>query len=279
MSQLEEGKKEAIPYDYYTVDNILLDEMVPIDDVKSFFKLDDDKALFENILVDEFEDLTAFNFDVDLTNCTMNPVQYYKYYHKHDCITLRRGVEVFRQRIKEFTSNTLGTEVDILLFATISSFADYYYQNRCCYMGCYELQSNNRSFVQEAVRGGICYANPLFCKQPITGGVSDFDMTSMYPSAQYRIGKEMGYPMGEARKIPADCLNYPLPYYHYIVRVKVLRITKHQQIPFISLKVNGIIQRYNRGELPPETLVVDKITLEDYIQFCGMEFELIGGLY
>ena len=103
MFQLEEGKKEAIPYDYYTVDNILLDEMVPIDDVKSFFKLDDDKALFENILVDEFEDLTAFNFDVDLTNRTMNPVQYYKYYHKHDCITLRRGVEVFRQRIKEFT--------------------------------------------------------------------------------------------------------------------------------------------------------------------------------
>ena len=154
-------------------------------------------------------------------------------------------MEVFRQRIKEFTFDTLGTEVDVLLFVTISSFADYYYQNRCCYMGCYELQSNNRNFVQEAVRGGICYANPLFRKQPITTGVSDFDMTSMYPSAQYRIGKEMGYPMGEAHKIPSESLNYPLPYYHYIVWIKVLRITKHQQIPFVSLKVKGMVQRYN----------------------------------
>ena len=60
MFQLPEGKKEAIPYDYYTVDNILLDKMIPIDDIKSFFKLEDDKVLFEQILTDEFEDLTAY---------------------------------------------------------------------------------------------------------------------------------------------------------------------------------------------------------------------------
>jgi len=33
------------------------------------------------------------------------------------------------------------------------------------------------------------------------------------------------------------------------------------------------------GDIPEETFVVDKITLEDLVEFCGIEFSLIGGLH
>ena len=164
-------------------------------------------------------------------------------------------------------------------FVTLSSFADYYCGARSCYFNTYALQSNNRSFVQESVRGGICYANPKFVKTPITVGLGDFDMVSMYPSAQKRIGQEGGYPMGPAAKIPTHMLAIrPLPYFHYIIRIRITRITKYQQIPFVSLKIRGLVRRFNAGELPPEPLVVDKITLEDYDKYCGIEYEVIEGL-
>ena len=286
MFDLCEGKKEAIPYDFYTVDNINEEHtMVSIDTLKTFFKTENDKELFEQILQEEHENQIVHgrekNFTVDLVGRSVNAVEYYLYYHQHDCITLKRGMEVFRERLGSFTNDTLSHELDIFQFITISSFADCYYQLRGCYNGCYELQSNNRSFVQEAVRGGVCYANPKFVKRTLTNGISDFDMTSMYPSAEKRIGQECGFPMGPCRKIPNDCLhNYPFhDYSYYVVRIRILSINKQQQIPFVSLRVGGLVRRYNKDELPPSTLVVDKITLEDYCNFCDLHFVVLEGLY
>lgn len=165
MFQLADGKKEAIPYDYYTVDNIFYDdEMVDIDEVKQYFRIESDKEECEKILEDKYG-TDDYNFDVDMVDRTFNPVQYYCHYHKHDCLTLVRGLLKFRERIKLFTQETLGgvEGLDILTFVTLSSFADYYFQLNCCYMGCYKLQSNNRSFVQEAITGGV----RMLCKSDI----------------------------------------------------------------------------------------------------------------
>ena len=94
--------------------------------------------------------------------------------------------------------------------------------------GVYELQGNTRSFVQESIRGGICYANPDYSKKEIMCGISDFDMIAMYSDVQERIGRQYGYPTGPPNYLDENSdLSYPLPYLHYVVRVKLFSINKY----------------------------------------------------
>ena len=77
MFHLSSGKKEAIPYDYYTEDNILLaEEMVDIDEVKEYFIIESEKEVFEEVLLEEYNE-GCHNFEVDLEERQFNPVQYY----------------------------------------------------------------------------------------------------------------------------------------------------------------------------------------------------------
>ena len=184
---------------------------------------------------------------------------------------------MFKRRVADFTDRTVGRVMDLDDYQTISTFSDAYFTARGCYDGCCENQGNVRAFIQGSVRGGICYANPDFLKLPITFGVCDFDAKSMYASAMKRIGHETGYPVGPCQ--PLTDLSYPVDQPFYVVRIRVHAITKHQQIPFVSEKVDGVTVRYNMGELPTGDLVVDKLTLEDWISFCGLEFTILEGVY
>ena len=277
MFDLDEGKREAIPYNFYTMETISNRAHIHVDDMMDCFELTEDKQKFMEICREEMEN-GCHNFYCDSFG-NIDHVAYYCYYHRLDCEVLRAGMKVFREWIWNFTESTLRNPVDIWEFMTASSFADHYFQYVGCYDLCYELQGNLRSFVQESVRGGICYANDEFTKLLVTLGIADFDMTSMYPSAMERIGKELGgYPAGPAKMLE-DLYTWPIPHRHYIVRITVDSINKYQQIPFVSLKIDGKVRRFNKGELVPSTCVVDRITLEDWVKFCGVEFTMLQGVY
>ena len=135
---------------------------VRMNDVMEYFELEGDREKFLEICREEMDN-GCMNFYCDAFG-NIDHVAYYCYYHRLDCEVLRRGMQVFRERIKNFTGDTLRFPVDIWEFMTASSFADYYFQQHGCYDLCYELQGNLRSFVQESVCGGICYANEEFIK-------------------------------------------------------------------------------------------------------------------
>ena len=276
MFDLDMSKREAIPYNFYTVETISNKAHVHVDEMMVHFPLEEDKVKFMEICREEMEN-GCHNFYCDSFG-NIDHVAYYCYYHRLDCEVLRAGMRVFRERIWNFTEQTLRQPVDIWEYMTASSFADFYFQHRGCYDMCYELQGNLRSFVQESVRGGICYANPEFVKMMIRLGISDFDMTSMYSSAMERIGKELGYPAGPA-KLLKNTTEWPIPHRHYIVRITVDSIGKYQQIPFVSLKIDGKVCRFNKGETVPHTCVVDRITLEDWVKFCDIRFTILEGVY
>ena len=154
--------------------------------------------------------------------------------------------------------------VSISFDYTISSFADYYFQRSGCYEGCCSLQGNARAFVQESIRGGKCQANDKFVRQVVQGPVSDYDAVSLYPSSMWRLGQDLGgMPMGMARMIPTP-INWPLDYQYYVVRIRILAITKWQQMPMVSLKIKGKVKYFNRGDIVSHlNFVVGRITLED----------------
>ena len=62
-----------------------------------------------------------------------------------------------------------------------------------------------------------------------------------------------------------------------VLTVKIHKINKHQQIPFIAHRTDDSIQYLN--EAPNEEIVIDSTTLQDYITFHEIEYTIIDGVY
>lgn len=108
--------------------------------------------------------------------------------------------------------------------------------------------------------------------------MSDYDAVSLYPSSMWRLGQDLGgMSMGHAKMIPTPT-SWPLDYQYYVVRIHILAITKRQQLPMVLLKIKGKVRYFNYGDnISHLSFVVGRITLEDWIKFCGVEFEIVEG--
>jgi hypothetical protein len=120
--------------------------------------------------------------------------------------------------------------------------------------------------------------NQKFILQEINEAINDYDCTSLYPSAISRLAKELGIPTGKARKLETLLYDDIKNMIYYVVKIRITSINKSQQIPFIGVKVNGILNYTNEVGEGIE-MVVDKITLEDFIEFHHIEFEIVEGVY
>ena len=62
-----------------------------------------------------------------------------------------------------------------------------------------------------------------------------------------------------------------------ILTVKINKVNKIQQMPFIAHKTEDSIKYTNTA--PEKPIIIDSITLEDYIKFHEIEYELLDGVY
>jgi len=62
-----------------------------------------------------------------------------------------------------------------------------------------------------------------------------------------------------------------------ILTVKITKVNKIQQMPFIAHKNDGSILYTNTP--PTEPIIIDSITLQDYIKFHQIEYEIMDGVY
>jgi hypothetical protein len=199
-----------------------------------------------------------------------------RYYHlahcrtyiHYDCLVLKRGVERFRENMLELL------KTDCYDFLTLPSMV----HARACQLGCYEgvysLEDNLREFVARSIQGGkVCTKdNAMWLCDAETKPI---DAKSMYPSAIDRICREGGFPKGPAKVIK----NFvPDEYFYYVVEVNVLSVGKYQQLPFVSYLEEDGTRTYT-NELHNKKLVVDKITLEDWIKFQDVKYEFVRGIY
>ena len=256
----EFGKKEAISYEYYTKENN--DVRIKTDDYRKLLSFDDQKI-----------------FDIQMKNepsfkCgTFNPMDYYKEYLRLDCLVLKKGVEKFNTLIQEITEDKMNV-FDCL---TISSLTDKYMIKEGAYDGIYEVKGNLRAYIAKAVYGGRVAVNKKYQKKVIEGKISDYDGVSLYPSAINRLCREIGLPEGKAKRFDLiglknwRCKNYS------ILTVKINKVNKHHQIPFIAHKSDSSILYTN--EPPEEEIIIDSITLEDWINFHKIEYEVLDGVY
>ena len=284
MFNLDVGKRECIPYTFYRLGNLDRANSVGYEEVfphvRPPHKSTDETSLFMEIIREERED-GCQNYRCD--DRTFDALEYYKYYHRMDCLVLMKGLQAFDRNMASFARQSCGICVSLFSFLTSSSFADYYMGKSGCYRGVCEVTGRIRRYVQGSVRGGRVYVNPRTACTEIDTETCDLDAKSLYPSAMKRIGETCGMPIGGAKKIPAGCV-YPFPpnWNYYVVRIKITRIGVYQEIPMVSYKnVSRGVEWPNKDDpIPPEQVfTVNKVELEDWIGFCGIEYQLIDGLY
>ena len=255
-------KKEAIAYDYYTRDNH--DKYINIDEYRGYLSKKD-KITFDGII--------KKHSSYDRETNTFNPTEYYKEYLDYDCLTLKYGLEKFNKTILDITDKATNAYDHL----TISSLVDKYMLSQGAYEGVYEITGNLREYVSKAIYGGRVAVNKKYKKKIIRGKISDYDGVSLYPSAIVRLCRELGLFCGKAKRFNNDDLKNWNDKQYSIVTIKITAINKMQQIPFIAYKGEGSTNYTNVPK--DEKLIIDSITLNDYIKFHDIEYEIYDGVY
>jgi hypothetical protein len=262
------NKKEAIAYKYYTNDNIKQNKHSVKQYIESF-EHDKDKELFKQIIE---EDKNLFEYDGEFFNAT----KYYEHYLNYDCLVLKQGIEKYVSIINTITSKGNKTPLNTYSSLTISSLTNTYMGLNGAFEDVYTLSGNLREYVSKAVYGGRVNVCNEYKKVVINEVINDYDCTSLYPSAINRMCLEIGVPTGSAKRITDFNINEK----YFIGRFKITAINKKQQNPFIAIKTkNGLNYINDLVNNEPVIVSIDKITLEDYINFHHIEYEFIDGIY
>ena len=253
-------KKEIMPYDLYTEENVEK-VWIPIQDcLDAVNKANlDTKKYLENC--EEWD---------CISNGLINILKYAGEYCYLDCVVLKQGYEKFASLVDE----AIGE--DINNYISLASMAHNYLIKEGCYDGVLQMSGVPRAFIQKCVVGGrtMCAENKKSLNFEKDSGkmMSDFDCTSLYPSAEARM---RGFLKGAPNIITTF---EPEKYDGYFVCIKVKSIKKKYKFPCVSiLDDNGI--RQFKNDLVGEYLYLDKVGLQDFVKYHGAEYEFVNGYY
>ncbi len=225
---------------------------------------------------------------------TFNPWRYYEYYLNFDVLVLGAGLAIFQRDLFALT------EIDPLLSLSISSFASKTCKQNGAFDNVIPIKGVLRKFLQQSVYGGRVWVNKEYEGKKIEGKFQYLDGVSLYPSAMVKLSQEMGLPTGKAKLLQPN--EDPFQYSHFTVEIKITAARKSQNtgINFLAKRPNKTsVERdeseeeeeeeveglqyvgefdVERGD-QPIICVVDRITLEDYIEFQQIEYEVLQGVY
>ena len=258
--------KEVMPYTLYTQNNIKK-KYCRIIDAKEHLKSEDDyNQLVENInrwnckyVVDDVE-----MFDI---------IKYSELYCRLDVSVLKKGYLIFRNWLLQ------AFDIDINFVWTIASLANKVLLKAGCYDGVYQLAGVPRMFIQKCVVGGrtMCRDNKKFNLKDCN--VADYDGVSLYPSACVRLGSEVGgFLMGKPKVLKDLTYSFLQQQDGYFVKIKINAIHKPRHFSLISSMSDAGVRVFDNDVVGKE-FYVDRTTLEDWINFMDIEFDVIRGYY
>jgi hypothetical protein len=260
---IENCVKEVISYEMYNKSDCLIRRFIPIEEGLNWIKNEkkDEKQFLDNI--------KRWNLQIeDKYDC----IEYSSKYCELDCEILEIGYNTFKKWMLELVNINID---DVL---TIASLAHKYIINENCYDGVFQLSGVPQTFIQKCVVGGRVMTNSnkkIIFDKYTHKRLNDFDAVSLYPSAMKRMdGFLKGLPKVITNLSYDDIKNKD----GYFIEIKIKNIGIHRQFPLLSYKdENGIRQFTN--DLIGKTIFIDKIALEDAINFQKVEFDVLRGYY
>jgi hypothetical protein len=251
-------KLEAINYTYYTEENSnnyevsthIYAEGLPNKEKKIFWE--------------------AVGVDTKL----FDPIEYYIHYLKMDCLVLKHGMEKFNEVIL-----SIDSRLSIHDSLTISSLTDKYMLINGAYEGVYENTGNLRDYLSKAVYGGRVHVNQKFLKKVVEEKIADYDGVSLYPSAINRLCREHGLPVGRCVRLNKTThrkIDDFKETEYAVLTIQITNVGKNQQMPMLAVKSTDSIKYTN--DCPIEPITIDLYTLQDYIKFHEIEYEILDGV-
>jgi hypothetical protein len=243
-------------------------------------------------------DVTMQEDDNEYEPLRFNPWQYYEYYLKYDVVVLAASLCVYQ---RDFRSLTDG--IDPLQSLSVSSLISKVCKQNGCFDNVLPVSCILRKFLQQSVYGGRVCVHPDYELRRVDGTLQYLDGVSLYPSAMVELSKTIGLPTGKAQLLEPG--EDPWQYPHFTVQVRITAARKSQAsgIQFLCKRPtktsvrdeeNDEVKAEEEQEVEglqyvgefdillghePIVCVLDRITLEDYIEFHRIEYTILQGVY
>jgi hypothetical protein len=277
MFELKNIKKEVVFYELFKEELMRDFTSIPMINIKDIVNEhienanNRDKAIKRSTQF--FKNLMEHNCIQAFEKC--NLTHYVKYYCRQDCKVVYDAMIEFNKLIKDIN----GKIPDIWNFYSLPSLAHAHFYLNGCYDKCNQFSGLLGSYFDQFVIGGRCM---LANNKPLTrkGRIQDFDAVSLYPSAMHFFD---GFIQGSPKPIPtgvdiAELTDRYLADY-YFVRVKILEIGKERPFPVISYVDEDGGREWDNKKIIGKTIPLDKVGLEDAIEFMEIKYEIVDGYY
>ena len=274
-----ECKKEIIPYNLYTEENIK-NRYIDFDTILKCCSIQvENNNIGKNIThkdINNFYDELINNakeWKCIKPNNKIDIIEYSKNYCLMDCIVLKEGYETFKKWIHDIT------ELNINNYISLPSLSNEYMKKREVFKDVYALSGTPQYFINKCMVGGrtMISNNKKIKLDNNNLNIQDFDAVSLYPSAMNRLE---GYLKGKPKEIKKDDLNYLFLSKKdgYFIEILIKSIGVDRNFSLMSeLNDDGI--RIFKNDMVGKKIYVDKISLEDLIEFQKVEFDIIRGYY
>jgi hypothetical protein len=260
MFNLPQGK-EVMNYEIYNDyfnNNKELNRQYNIELALKDFNDEDKKQFLKNIK-DWKCDIDEKNFDL---------IKYSRKYCEIDCMVLMKGYKIFREWILK------SCKLDVLGILTSASLANKYFIKEKCFEGCYQLSGVPRKFIQKCLVGGRCMSNQNE-KYNLTEKILDYDAVNLYGSAIKRLG---GYLKGLPKILKELNYDFLKKQDGYFVEIIVNSVGIKREFPLLSIIGDDGVRNFTNNIIG-KSFWVDKIQLEDLIEFQQITFKILKGYY
>ena len=263
MFDMKNTIKEVMPYNLYTKSRNM--KKIKISEVKQYLNESENNVKLYDQMVRNID-----KWGCRIEKDYFDAIKYSIEYCKIDIQLLENGYNTFRDWILELSDNKL----DIDNIVSAASIADQFNIVNGSYENCYKLSGVPREFIQRCVVGGrvMCANNT---KTHIYEEIDDFDACSLYPSAVKELG---GYLRGTPKVMNENDFGNWHEFDGVFVHVKVTKLGKNRVFPLLSVKNESGIRNFTNDVVGKE-FYMDKISLEDFINFQQGEVKFIRGYY
>ena len=272
------SKKEFLPYKLYNEDNVKL-KYIDEDKIKLYCYNQVKENNIGKIISENEKDkyFQEFIKNAKEWKCyeynKINILKYSEMYCMMDCKVLKEGYEKFKEWIYDIT------KLNINNYVSLPSLSNEFMKKEGVFKEVYALSGTPQFFINKCMVGGrtMISENKINKLDNKNGNIQDFDAVSLYPSAMTRM---KGYLKGKPKVINKENLNYEYLKEKdgYFIEIKINKVNIKRKFSLMSeINIEGV--RVFHNEMENKKLYVDKISLEDLIEFHKIEFEVIRGYY